>query len=306
MVSGLETHGWGMRRIGRSAMRRFWLGALVAGLLIAILAETRAQQAPGEDATVGAGDGALADAIRAGDKSAARRLLSLQFTFVDENGKLLERKDFLDVLKSAAGGPPTDEKVTVYGGIAMVTGKRKSAQDGEVFFIDVWAKQKRAWRALTMQEVVLAASAPLPDEPEARPYDCKNPCQTIPYRVRSPAEQDVINAFQAIEKANIAHDTGEWSKRVADEFVLYRSGRPAKPKSARASAIDREKKEKIAVTVDEIESMRLSIYGDGAAMLANEVAPDDSHAPFRVARVWVRRNGQWQLAISVQTDIRKP
>jgi hypothetical protein len=306
MVSGLETHGWGMRRIGRSAMRRFWLGALVAGLLIAILAETRAQQAPGEDATVRAGDGELADAIRAGDKSAARRLLSLQFTFVDENGKLLERKDFLDVLKSAAGGPPTDEKVTVYGGIAMVTGKRKSAQDGEVFFIDVWAKQKRAWRALTMQEVALAASAPLPDEPEARPYDCKNPCQAIPYRVRSPAEQDVINAFQAIEKANIAHDTGEWSKRVADEFVLYRSGRPAKPKSARAAAIDREKKEKIAVTVDEIESMRLSVYGDGAAMLANEVAPDDSRAPFRVARVWVRRNGQWQLAISVQTDIRKP
>ena len=104
MVSGLETHGWGMRRTGRSAMRRFWLGALVAGLLIAILAETRAQQAPGEDATVLAGDSALADAMRAGDKSAARRLLSLQFTFVDENGKLLERKDFLDDLKSAAGG----------------------------------------------------------------------------------------------------------------------------------------------------------------------------------------------------------
>ena len=52
--------------------------------------------------------------------------------------------------------------------------------------------------------------------------------------------------------------------------------------------------------------MRLSVYGDGAAMLANEVAPDNSRAPFRVARVWVRRNGQWQLAISVQTDIRKP
>ena len=40
-------------------------------------------------------------------------------------------------------------------------------------------------------------------------FDCKNPCETIPYRVRSPAEQDIVNTFQAIEKATVAHDAAE-------------------------------------------------------------------------------------------------
>ena len=55
----------------------------------------------------------------------------------------------------------------------------------------------------------------------------------MPYRVRSSAEQEVLNSFLAIEKASIAHDAQEWSKHVAEEFVLYRSGYPPISKAAR-------------------------------------------------------------------------
>ncbi len=48
--------------------------------------------------------------------------------------------------------------MSVYGLVAMVTGTRKSAQGSPVFFLDIWAKQKGSWRALTMQDVVLGAS----------------------------------------------------------------------------------------------------------------------------------------------------
>ena len=198
-------------------------------------------------------DQALGAALRGDDKSIARKLLSLQFTFVDANGKIHERKDFLADLKTAAAAPPSDPVVKIYGRIGMVTGHRKSADGRDVFFLDIWAKQKRAWRALVSQEVVLAATdtprpAPAPTSAAAAPYDCKNPCQTIPYRVRSPAEQDIVNSFQAIEKAAVGHDAAEWSKHVADEFVLYGSGRAPITKSGRIAMINRQKENNTAVT----------------------------------------------------------
>ena len=73
----------------RQAMRRAWPGVLFAAALIAIAAQGHAQQPPGEDAAVLSADRALGDAMRAGDKSVTRRLLSLQFTYADENGKIL-------------------------------------------------------------------------------------------------------------------------------------------------------------------------------------------------------------------------
>lgn len=293
----------------RSATQRWWLAIIVASAPIAVLVELRAQTAPSESVLVLEADQALGAAVRAGDKSIARKLLSLQFTFVDANGKIHERKDFLADLKAAAAAPPSDPVVKTYGRIGMVTGHRKSADDRDVFFLDIWAKQKRAWRALVSQEVVLAATdtpRPPPAHPNAAaaPYDCKNPCQTIPYRVRSPAEQDIVNSFQAIEKAAVGHDAAEWGKHIADEFVLYGSGRAPIAKSGRIAAINRQKENNTTVTVGEVQAMRLSVYDDGAAMIATHALPDNSRPPYQAARVWVKRNGQWQMAISVQTGIK--
>ena len=54
----------------------------------------------------------------------------------------------------------------------------------------------------------------------AKVFDCKNPCETIPYRVRSPAEQDIVTTFQAIAKAAFAHDSEAYAKHLADEISL--------------------------------------------------------------------------------------
>jgi len=291
----------------RSAMQRWWLGVLVGGVLVAILAELKAQPAPSEEAAVLAADQALGAAMRGGETSVVRKLLSLQFTYIDADGKVHERKDCLADLKNLAAALAADPVVKIYGRIGMVTGQRKSTDGRDVFFVDIWAKQKRAWRALASQDVVLAATdtpRPTAAPAAAAPYDCKNPCQSIPYRVRSPAEQDIVNSFQAIEKAAIAHNADEWAKHVADEFELYGSGRPPIPKSGRLVTINRQKENNTAVTVGEVEAMRLSVYEDGAAMIASHVMPDNSRPPYRAARVWVKRNGQWQMAISVQTDVK--
>jgi len=306
-----------MRRAGRFRSRRVVrfvaLAALGVSLVALLLVQTRAEPSGAEEAAIIAADTALNEAMRVGDRSLARRVLSLQFTYADEGGRLFARREFLADLKNLSAAPPTDRKVTIYGLVAAVTGRRtpiQASSGNSNFFLDVWVKQKGAWRALAMQNVVLAeampAAAPPPSGKEASASECRNPCQTMPYRVRSQAEQEVLNSFLAIEKASIAHDAQDWSKHVAEEFVLYRSGYPPINKAERISVIERQKEAGRAITVGELQTVRLSVYGDAAAMIATEMVPDNSRPPYRAARVWVRRNGQWLMAISVQTDIQTP
>jgi hypothetical protein len=295
----------------RRAVQWGCVGALVAGVLIAILiVGPKAQPrppVPAVGAPVLAADEALGEAMRVGDKGIARRLLALEFTFVDTDGKIHTRKEVLADLKAVAGGPATDVDVKVYGLVAVVTGHRKSALGEEALFLDIWARQKRAWRALVMQDVPLAepaaAAAAMAAGAQATPSECKNPCETIPYRVRSPAEQDIINSFQAIARAVVAHDAGEWGRHVADDFVLYGRGGAPVTKSARIALIERQKESNAAATIGEVEKMMVSAYGDGAVMIATHVSPD-SRARFRAVRLWTRRNGQWLMTGSAHTDIK--
>jgi hypothetical protein len=294
----------------KRAARRVGLAALAVSLLTLVLAETRAQPALDDIASVLTHDRLLADAMRGSDKSVARQLLSLQFTYIDESGRAYSRREFLGELKNLSAAAAGDPKVTMYGLLALVTGDRKSAEGNTAFFLDIWVKQKRAWRALAMQNVLLGESTPAAAPPspggETKANECRNPCQIMPYRVRSPAEQEVLNAFLAIEKASIAHDAQEWAKHVADEFVLYRSGYPPISKAERLALIERQKEAAAAITVGELQAVRLSVYGDAAAMFASETVPDNSRPPYHAARIWVRRNGQWLMAISVQTDMQTP
>jgi Domain of unknown function (DUF4440) len=304
----------------RPSGRWLWFVALIVAVSIAAFiapkAQPKAPPAAVDEAAVLAADTALANAMRGGDKSAARRLLALQFSFVDAAGKLYARKDFLRDLKVVAALPATDVKVRSYGNLTLITGRRLSRQNDDVFFLEIWARQKGAWRVLASQDVATAvtdsaaatgsAAAAKGLAAAARPQTpvCKNPCQSIPYRVRSASEQDVIAAFQALEKAIVVHDTAEYAKRVADEFTVYRSGRRPVGKSERIVAIERQKESNVTVTVGAVESMRLAVYGDAAAMLTDDVMPDSSARHYRTARLWVKRGGQWLLAISAQTDVK--
>jgi hypothetical protein len=295
---------WAKELAGRRTVRRLALALLAACLVTAHIVRTRAQSA---EESVAAADRALADALRAGDRAGARKLLSLQFGYTDAAGRVYSRHEFLADLKNLSAATAGDPKLTMYGLLATVTGERKSADGNTAFFLDIWAKQKGAWRALARHNVVIAGGAsPAASWDDDKAIECNNPCQTMPYRVRSPAEQDVLNSFLAIEKASIVHDAQEWSKHVADEFMLYRSGYAPTDKAARIAAIEWQKQSGSPVTAGEIQAVRLSVYGDAAAMITTQMVPDNSRPPYRAARVWVRRNGQWLMTISVQTDIQTP
>lgn len=49
--------------------------------------------------------------------------------------------------------------------------------------------------------------------------------------------------------------------------------------------------------------MRLWVAGGGAAMQARHPMPGNRRPPYRAARIWVKRDGRWQMAMSQQTTI---
>jgi hypothetical protein len=296
----------------RPSVRWGGLLAIIAGALIAAFAfpkaQPKAQPVSLDAAPVLAADAALRDAIRAGDKVAARRLLALQFTLVDTDGKVHPRRELLADLKRAVRAPASNITVRGFGLVAAVTGRHKSAQDTDVFFIELWVRQKGAWRALLMQDVPIAtddtpvtiAAAASAAEPQSSA--CSNPCKTIPYRVRSAAEQDVVNTFQTIMRSIVVRDANEWAKHVADEFMAYASGQAPIGKSGRIDTIGQPNPSLGALGVGKVQSVRLAVYGDGAVMTATDI--DDGHPSYRAARVFLKRDGRWLMAISAHTDIR--
>jgi Domain of unknown function (DUF4440) len=294
----------------RPAIRWSGLGVIAAGALIAAFALPKSQpraRPVALDELVLAADNALGAAMRTGDRTAARRLLTLQFTFVDADGKIHPRREFLSDLKNVAARPATDIKVRNFGSLAMMTGKYTSTQGADVFFLDIWVRQKGAWRALLMQDVPAragedAAAALRPIQiAEMGAHACDNPCNTIPYRVRSAAEQDVARTYQTITKAIAARDAGAWSKHVADEFVAYASSRAPLARSSRIAAIE-DRNDDGAVRVGEVKTMRLAVYGEGAVMVATEA--NGPQPAYRAARVFVKRDGRWLMAATAQTDLK--
>jgi Domain of unknown function (DUF4440) len=293
----------------RPAVRWSGLGVIAAGLLIAVFAFPKSQpkaRPAALDEVLLAADKTLGVAMRSGDRSSARRLLTLQFTFVDADGKIHPRREFLGDLKNVAARPATDVKIRNFGSLAMMTGKHTSAQGADVFFLDVWVKQKGAWRALLMQDVPIGAG----DEPVVfRPiqiadpdtHGCDNPCNSIPYRTRSAAEQDVASTYQIITKAIAAHDAVAWAKHVADEFVSYAGSHAPLARGSRIAAIE-DRGDDGGVRVGEVKTMRLAVYGDGAVMVATE--SNGLQPPYRAARVFVKRDGRWLMEAAARTDLK--
>jgi hypothetical protein len=239
--------------------------------------------------------------------------LAREFTFIDAAGKLHSRREVIAQLKAAPDGGSARVKVRTYGRVAVVTGASKSAQArrrNDLFAVDLWVQGNNGWKALIHHNNVL----PVPDTPpahppaqprpaDAEPPECKNPCAYVPYEPKSQAERDIVTAFQTLERAVTRNNASEWMKHVADEFVVYRTGQHPTDKALRVDFINRQKAVNGESFVAEVEWMKLWVLGDAAVMRADHVMPGDRRPPYRATRVWVKRNGHWQMALSQQTTI---
>jgi hypothetical protein len=264
------------------------------------------------DAVLAVAD-ALAAAIRSGNKAAADKLLARDFSFIDASGKVHSRRSVLANLKAGPDNSRIKAKVRTYGRVALVAGMEKSAQAGrrpDLFAVDIWVKGNDGWRALIHHNNVLAedsaprahpASTPRPRD--AQPPPCPNPLDFVPYQPKSQAERDIITAFQTLEKAVTHNDPEEWPKHVADEFTVYRTKQHPTTKAERVAFIAAQKAVNGETWVAEVAWMKLWVIGDAAVMRADHVMPGNRRPPYRATRLWVKRDGHWQMALSQQTTI---
>jgi hypothetical protein len=296
--------------LGKEAAKRFNTKAPVQRTGRKATAKTRA---PSEKDIVLASAEKLAAAIRRGNKATADKLLAREFTFIDAAGKLHSRREVLAQIKVAPDGAAARVKVRTYGRVAVVTGASKSVQArrrNDLFAVDIWVQGTDGWKALIHHNNVLA----LPDAPaahpsaqprpaDAKPPECKNPLEFVPYQPKSQAERDIIMAFQTLERAVTHNEAEEWVKRVADEFVVYRTGQHPTDKALRVDFINRQKAINGESFVAEVQWMKLWVLGDAAVMRADHVMPGNRRPPYRATRVWVKRDSGWQMALSQQTTI---
>jgi ketosteroid isomerase-like protein len=252
----------------------------------------------------------LSQALREGNRAALGELLSRDFSFVDAQGRLLARPEFFKELATLAPGPDRGVKVRDYGRVALVTGRRKSARKSGVYFVTIWVQRPAGWRALIHQDNVLAGkdespahAAPQPRPPDAKPPDCDNPLKAVPYRPQSAAEREIIKSFQQLETAVTRNDADAWMTHMADEFVVTRTRQHPTSKAQRAEAMRKLQAINAETWVAEVESMRLWVLGDAAVMQAQHRMPGDRRPPYRAVRIWVKRDGRWQMALSQQTTI---
>jgi hypothetical protein len=222
-----------------------------------------------------AADDALLPAVARGDV----RLLDDDLTWVDADGRLFDKSQVLaDRPKPLLESGERD--VRRYGALATVR-----AESGKHHVLRIWVDRDDGWRLLVWHEVVQTGAA-------------HGPCFTLPYTPRDTHERDCLASWQELERAVMRHDPDEWARHVADEFIVAGAAR-RHTKSDRYNVIAEQRRSNANSAPAPLVSARLDRFGDAMLMRCE-------HQPFhgkaaRVSRLFVRRDGLWQMAVSFQT-----
>ena len=294
-------------------MKRLVAGALALAAVLGgiwavqtFAAQKARQSAADSDEAVLAADATLHRALGAADRRTAGAFLDRRFVLVDRTGASFDKPQSL-LGTAAAVSEEAERRVRRYGRLAVVTGvARAPGAAPDTFFVHVWLKRRGGWRAVVYQESAAAAGRPVlatVARPAERLPACDNPCKTLPYRPKNVIEQEVVAAFQAIETAAALNDADAWARHVADECVIYGPQAAPRSRAERAAFIRAQQDARAFVSVGEVRAMQLWAFGDVALMTAQHAPGDGASAPYRATRIWVRRDGRWQLALSQQTAI---
>jgi len=254
----------------------------------------------------------LNEAATRADKEAVAALLDDAFTATSPTGRTLTKAQAIASLSSppSPSASDVDVKARAYGDLALVTGTRRAnPQAAGVRYVRVWVKRPAGWRAIVHQGNAIAAPSPSAlGTSAAAPAaaGCENPCKTLPYTPTSAAEREIIASYQTLETAVATHDAEEWARHFADEFVVIgRDGHPT-TKPERIAAIREQKKTGTPVNPGPLESMQIWVVGDAAVMTSDHATAAAKPTPYHVTRVWVKRDGRWQMAYSQQTIVEQP
>jgi hypothetical protein len=286
------------------------LGAMCLGAFLAI-APLILAAGGGDTPAVLQADNALQLALKNKNTKALGAALDQDFSWTNEAGRTRKRAEFLrDAATGAVAGDTsyTGLKARDYGQLAVVTGTGKRTGQGDTFFARIWVKRPAGWLLLTHQDTpILSKDSPSP-KPPAPPAsapassDCDNPCRTLPYKPQTEGQKEIVKAYQDVETAVTSHDAKTWAYHVADEFVGIGRRYFGEPdtKAARVGQIGIVSNK---VVLPQMLQGEAYVFGDTGIIIADH-QPIGEPA-YHVIRVWVNRDGRWQLFHRQETTIQK-
>ena len=288
----------------------FVIGAICFGAWTANKAITFAAEGGGDAAALQA-DNALQLALRKKDAKAVGPLLDQQFSWTTEAGQTLTSAQFL---KDAAAGTAVgdteynDVKAHDYGQLAIITGIGKRTGHEGTFFARIWVKGAAGWLLLTHQDTAILAKLPVSPKAPAAAKDlaapvCENPCRTLPLTPKTAAQKEVVKAYQDVETAVTSHDAKTWAYHVADEFVGIGRQYAGVP-DTKAGRVGQIGIVTNRVVLPKMLTGEAFVFGDAGIIIADHQPV--SEPPYHVIRVWVNRDGRWQLFHRQETTIQKP
>ncbi len=295
-----------MRRIIASC---FFIVAICFATWMAERATTFAAE-NGADAAALQADNALQIALKNKDAKAVGALLDQQFSWTTEAGQTLTSAQFL---KDAAAGTAVgdteynDVKARDYGQLAIVTGIGKRTGHEGTFFARIWVKRTAGWLLLTHQDTPILAKGAASQQTAAggkgaaTASDCDNPCRTLPYAPKTADQKAVVKAYQDVETAVATHDEKTWAYHVADEFAGIGRRYIGSP-DTKAGRVGQIGISTNRVILPKMLWGEAFVFGDAAIIIADHQPVGEP--PYHVIRVWVNRDGRWQLFHRQETTIK--
>ncbi len=272
--------------------------AVVVGLITypaVLVAPPRS--APSDDVTAAVlqADHSLLQAFQKADRVTADRLLDTDFTWIDSQGKSLNRKQALQDFPAPANAD-ADVQSRVYGQSAIFRANR-----GTVQVLRVWIKRASSWKLILYQEVTLVEKSEPPVAGDAS-GDCENPCKSIPFEPETPSEKEAIASWQGVMRAMATNDTDAYAPLIADEFTATDThhDRPF-TKVDRLAQIQKQKLSGTRSVPPALVSARMFDFGGTVMMIAREQRPGAKS--YFNTRMWVKRDARWQMLFSFNTRI---
>jgi ketosteroid isomerase-like protein len=253
-----------------------------------------------------AADHILTDAIAKGDQARVAKLLDPEFTWTDRTGKTRSQEEILPALASLAAGSDADVNVIDAGQVVLIHGNHRiPTQNSAVRFLRVWVKRAQAWQLLVYQETTKADKNPekrsgFGAPSNGAPVACENPCKMVPYKPDTPAEQEVVSMWQAVERTVLTNDVEAWIPNFTDDFIFVTpdGGAPLN-KADRVAMITELRRTNTTLIPAEVTSMKVWVLGD-AAVMRSEHKPLHGKV-LHVTRLFEKHNGHWQIALGQQT-----
>jgi hypothetical protein len=289
--------------------RTFAISFFIGAICFAGWTASRAITFAADDGAMQA-DNALQQALEKKDAKAVGALLDKEFSWTYEDGETRKSAQFL---KDSAAGTAVDGtkyadvKSREYGQLAVVTGTGKRAGHGDTFFARVWVKRPSGWLLFTHQDTPIVAKAassqpaPAAGSGAAVAVDCENPCRNVPVEPKTAGQREVVKAYQAVETAVTSHDAKTWAYHVADEFVGIGRQYTGSP-DTKAGRVGQIGIASNRVVLPKMLWGEAFVFGDAGIIIADH--KPEGEPPYHVIRVWVNRDGRWQLFHRQETTIK--